>query len=201
MLDDWQIDFTVKVTKSNSWGTHGGQFGFVAQNKGATEIGSTDAFSGLGAGSLGVIFDVWDDTGKVFKNGGVDETANQIGRTDDVDDVTNGQFNSYRVTYNAYHKVLAFYFNSGTEIVSTMAPKMTIQEDLNTVFTTNLGYAWIGFGVRVGSGSWTRIETSSFKLSSVKTSIAHSRIEEDKLALPISGSFVVDAKGSCGTYR
>ena len=201
VLDDWQVDFTAKVTKTSWAGFHGGEFGFIAQNKGESAVPGDGGFAGLGEESLGVIFDVWEPWGKVFKNGGVDETANKIGLTEDVSEITSGSLNAFRITYNAYHKVLAFYFNTGTEINELLAPKMTIQEDLNTIFTTNLGYAWVGFGVKVGSGSWSRIEVSSFKFSGVKTSLVHSTIEEDKLTLPKTGSFVLDAKGSCGTFR
>lgn len=95
--------------------------------------------------------------------------------------------------------------NPGSDIDLNVLPKITLQIDLNTIFTKESGYAWVGFSSAIGS-SWSAPSSSvfkakSYKFSGVRTVLSKTLIEEDGLVLGKQGTFVVGARASCGTYR
>jgi len=215
MTDDWTVDATIQHSSSGrSCWTGGcsnwGSFGFVFQQDSQTKKGTGDyAFSGYGAESLGVIFDEpWNPTttksAKIFKGGNVAD-GSELSTSWDVDLLDSGAVNAFRVSYNAYSKVLQMWCNPGSDIDLNVLPKITLQIDLNTIFTKESGYAWVGFSSAIGSAtirpSSSVFKAKSYKFSGVRTVLSKTQIEEDGLVLGKQGTFVVDARASCGTYR
>ena len=158
MTDDWTVDATIQHSNSDRscWGlgcSNWGSFGFVFQQDSQTQEGTgAYAFSGYGAESLGIIFDepynpTSSKSAQVFKGGDV---GTALTTSWDVDLLDSGAVNSFRVSYNAYSKVLQMWCNQGTAIDLNILPKITLQIDLNTIFTKESGYAWVGFSSAIG---------------------------------------------------
>ena len=142
MTDDWIVDVTVQHGQASCfWGLcpHEGSFGLTFQQESATKIGSGETgFGGFGAGSLSIVFDEPWGTGsasaKVYKDGATGD-SDVLSTSWDVSIITSGEVNAFRVSYSAYSKVLQMWCNAGLEIDLNITPKITLQIDMNQIFT------------------------------------------------------------------
>mmetsp|Transcript_12303 Transcript_12303/g.22371 ORF Transcript_12303/g.22371 Transcript_12303/m.22371 type:complete len:334 (+) Transcript_12303:89-1090(+) len=210
-VDDFSITATARVTLENcpwlggcSVAPHAGNFGLVIQQKSATALESGDyAFGGMGPNSLGILFDdPWNPTtsekAMVFSGG---DTGTALATSYDIDFLNDGSENVFRVTYSAHYKTLQVHANSGTTINENLEPKITLQIDLNTIFTQDLGYAWFGVTDSIVSGSYSIYRLKSFEIGGVRTKLSNCNIEEEGLVLGKTGQFVMDTRTSCNTFR
>lgn len=208
MLDDWEIDFSFEIRKTDctAWTgficPHGGAWGLMLQNSGLGAKGSGDAaFNGYGGESLGTVFEFGGTSNDIYVYKKNDEEENQVGYSNDASYITSDSgTTSVKVAYNAVARVLSVWANSGTAVDTDVSPKIIAQVDLSTIFTAD-GYAYVGFGVDIGWNSWSQVTATGLTISEALTDLGQSSIEEEGRILGADGVLVVDAKTSCGVYR
>jgi len=206
--DDWEVEFTVQVPRLDGWcGSAcpvGASFGVVLQSEGLTKTGEGSyAFNGYGSESLGMMFNMGSlsNDAKLLKSGGDDDTVNLLSKTSDVSFInTANKKTSVRVSYSAAARVLTMWANEGETLNEGIASKMIVQVELHDIFTTD-GYGYVGFGMDIGTGSYSQVRLLDFMWKEALTSLAESDLEQDGLVLDPSGVLGIDARTSCGVYR